>query len=517
MADRQHPLPAEKTGNYQLSPSVTAGQKLGFSEFEAIAERIKQPWIDSAFTTILTFIDQVAPPIETMSGAITFTFDFTDAKLGNGYLLRFIGDGNDINFPPQSTESTIETEVGVRKDLVVTYSGVSPQEILVKDLAGTATTPPVDTDPPTLTFVPANGGTDFAIDGSFQILSNEPLELTPSGAEITSGAVLEALIEVSLLVQGGTPVPFSAVIDINKTTITITPSSDLPGNTAIYYDLAPVQDAAGNATILQSATITTVSDLQIFADWDVVEDVNSVVTTVDGTTPDSPPPVNGNTVLNWTDQIGGFIMEQTTLALQSDYISGVTTYINTSGTSKFMEEQGGSTFFPTILAQNVGTVLFVSEVTTGNVPGALLGIGPVSGDFVTLGIDRRNSFETDSIYIDIRGGGTRDLISTPAGTAVGSIIGLITTNGSNYRMHINNNVYETVGVGANNLRASAGTDDGKWFSDILGSSVNTFMQGVSGLAVGVNHCRKLALSDKFLSESEANTWITSVNAIHSVF
>lgn len=118
-------------------------------------------------------------------------------------------------------------------------------------------TPP-DEDAPVLTFNPANGATDIAVDVSPTITANEPIELV-GGGEITSGAVLEGLLTVKEDNGSGADIPFTATIDGAKQVITIDITSDLPNSQAVYVAIDPVQDAAGNQTGNQSATFTSVA------------------------------------------------------------------------------------------------------------------------------------------------------------------------------------------------------------------------------------------------------------------
>ncbi|MDR1199795.1 MAG: Ig-like domain-containing protein, partial [Prevotellaceae bacterium] len=120
----------------------------------------------------------------------------------------------------------------------------------------TAATPPTDTDPPVLTFDPANNATDVAVTAAITITSNEPLRKA-DGSELTDGDLTPALVVLKETNSGGTDVPFTATIDAEKKVITVTPSSSLSNSQVYYVAINSVADTAGNLTTLQSVTFTT--------------------------------------------------------------------------------------------------------------------------------------------------------------------------------------------------------------------------------------------------------------------
>ncbi len=113
-----------------------------------------------------------------------------------------------------------------------------------------------DTTPPVPTFNPANGATDVAIDVQPTITFNEAIRNTDN-SEITNANVASLL---TLTDPSKGAVPFTATIDGDKKVITITPDADLANEVEYTVSVAPVEDASDNATLLQTASFTTISN-----------------------------------------------------------------------------------------------------------------------------------------------------------------------------------------------------------------------------------------------------------------
>ncbi|MDR1198780.1 MAG: Ig-like domain-containing protein, partial [Prevotellaceae bacterium] len=132
-------------------------------------------------------------------------------------------------------------------------------------IAGTLLSGSVDTDAPVLTFNPADGATNVAVNTAITITADEPLRKA-DGSELTDGDLTPALVVLKETDAGGTDVAFTATIDAAKKVITVTPSSSLSNSQVYYAALNPVADTASNLTTLQSVTFTTEAPLSSEAD-----------------------------------------------------------------------------------------------------------------------------------------------------------------------------------------------------------------------------------------------------------
>lgn len=113
-----------------------------------------------------------------------------------------------------------------------------------------------DTNPPVATFAPLNGATDVAIDVHPTITFNEAIR-NIDDSEITNANVASLL---TLTDPSKGAVPFTATIDGDKKVITITPNANLANEEVYTVGVAPVEDASDNATLLQTASFTTISN-----------------------------------------------------------------------------------------------------------------------------------------------------------------------------------------------------------------------------------------------------------------
>lgn len=112
-----------------------------------------------------------------------------------------------------------------------------------------------DTIAPNFSFNITNGATGVPETTQIIITFNEPVRKLDDGV-ITSGD-LNTLVELKLTDNAGVAVPFTATINGPKTIITVTPSSNLAGNTLYYAEMNPVEDGGNNATTASSITFTT--------------------------------------------------------------------------------------------------------------------------------------------------------------------------------------------------------------------------------------------------------------------
>ncbi len=105
-------------------------------------------------------------------------------------------------------------------------------------------------------FVPANGSINVLLSVIPTITFNEPVRKT-DGSDLTNSD-LASLVTLKTTNASGTPVPFTATIDATKTIITVTPGAGLLNAQQYYLAIGPVKDGAGNESVLQSSTFTTI-------------------------------------------------------------------------------------------------------------------------------------------------------------------------------------------------------------------------------------------------------------------
>ncbi len=112
-----------------------------------------------------------------------------------------------------------------------------------------------DTQPPALTFNPANSATGISVSSNLTITFNEAIRNLDNSP--ISAANLLTLVNFKLTNAGGVDVPFTASIDGTNTIVTIDPSSNLTGNQVYFLRMNPIEDGVDNATSAQSITFTS--------------------------------------------------------------------------------------------------------------------------------------------------------------------------------------------------------------------------------------------------------------------
>ncbi len=115
----------------------------------------------------------------------------------------------------------------------------------------------VDATAPAPSFNPANAATGVLLNTIATITFDEPI-LKADGSVVTN-ADLASLVTFKETDAAGAAVAFTAVIDVAKKVITVTPTATLKGAQAYYLAVGPVKDAAGNESTLKSAVFTTIS------------------------------------------------------------------------------------------------------------------------------------------------------------------------------------------------------------------------------------------------------------------
>ncbi|GEM_PF-1876120 len=129
---------------------------------------------------------------------------------------------------------------------------------LILPISDEAFTTGTDSQAPVATFTPANAATNVPVSTNITIAFDEAVR-NIDNTEITDGVVLNALLTLKTTDAMGADVPFTATIDATKQLITIDPTSDLLNDQAYYVALAPVEDAADNATVASYILFTTIA------------------------------------------------------------------------------------------------------------------------------------------------------------------------------------------------------------------------------------------------------------------
>jgi hypothetical protein len=126
---------------------------------------------------------------------------------------------------------------------------------------------PADLTAPTFTVSPNDGDINVALNSSIVLTFDEAIR-NIDDSEITDVNVA-ALLTLKETDASGADVAFTATIDVDKKVITVTPDANLVNGQIYYGAIAPVEDAANNATEASSMTFTTIG-----ASTPVISDVN---------------------------------------------------------------------------------------------------------------------------------------------------------------------------------------------------------------------------------------------------
>jgi hypothetical protein len=112
-----------------------------------------------------------------------------------------------------------------------------------------------DSLPPQVTFNPTNSATNVSVNGNIIINFNEPIRKINDDPIVD--ADIASLVELKVTNDAGAVVAFTGTINAGKTSITINPDASLSASTVYYVEMAPIEDAAGNATVQEDITFTT--------------------------------------------------------------------------------------------------------------------------------------------------------------------------------------------------------------------------------------------------------------------
>lgn len=196
---------------------------------------------------------------ETLTGTYTYNDINGDPEQGTTYQWYRADDGQGLNESVISgATSQTYTLQGFDETKYIRF-GVTPANV---NAVGSEAFSPysqeitaTDTQPPVISFIPANGATNQVVDTSIKVVANEAIRQI-GGAEITNANVASLItLRYPQLLQD---IPFSASINAGKTEITIVPDSNLLFNRDVETTLADVEDNSSNAVGSDSVgTFTT--------------------------------------------------------------------------------------------------------------------------------------------------------------------------------------------------------------------------------------------------------------------
>jgi hypothetical protein len=147
-----------------------------------------------------------------------------------------------------------------------------------------------DVTAPVLTSSPKDDDTEVAINAPIVLTFDEAIR-NIDDSEITD-ANIAALLTLKETDASGADVAFTATIDAAKRVITVTPAADLAIGQVYYGAIAPIEDAADNATTEMSMTFTTITkyivtfnvDMSLVKGFDPATDTVYIAGTVNGWT-----------------------------------------------------------------------------------------------------------------------------------------------------------------------------------------------------------------------------------------
>lgn len=195
---------------------------------------------------------------------VVVKFDFVDGATNDVASLYILtAPTNTIPTTPEATSTGATDPTELSAIAIRQASGCGTGTIDGIRVANTwQETAGIDMTAPVATFDPADAATGVSSSATPTITFDEPV-FAIGGATITDPT---SLITLNQTDATGTAVPFTATINGTNEIITVTPTSSLTPGQLYYLAIAPVQDAAGNATVAQSITFTTAVTLSTETD-----------------------------------------------------------------------------------------------------------------------------------------------------------------------------------------------------------------------------------------------------------
>lgn len=197
-------------------------------------------------------------------GETAIDLSWTNVTNNEGYLIEFslTGTGGWSTLETTAVDAVASTQTGLSAGNTRYYriktlgNGTTTLDSGFSTVISGQTESGADVTPPTFTFLPANGNSNWTVNKPLTITANEPLRNT-DGSEITNANVASR-ITLKQTNSGGANISFTATIDGAKQIITITPATQYGENQLVYLAINNVEDVNGNeVTVAQSITFTT--------------------------------------------------------------------------------------------------------------------------------------------------------------------------------------------------------------------------------------------------------------------
>ena len=225
----------------------------------------------SASSITFTAADSTAPvvtfdPADTATGIpitanVTLTFneavrnindsELTNSNLGSLITLEYVSDNTTIDFTATIDSDKKVITINPDSDFIhgeIVYVEIQALEDSSNNTmsATSGTFSVTDTEPPTVSMSPAHGSTKVPLDTDVIIVFDEEIRLI-NNSEINNTNV-DALLTVKNTNSSGDDLAFDAVINSNKTRITIDLVNDLTSEQTVYVAIGPtVEDSYDNA------------------------------------------------------------------------------------------------------------------------------------------------------------------------------------------------------------------------------------------------------------------------------
>ena len=225
----------------------------------------------TASSITFTAADSTAPvvtfdPADTATGIpitanVTLTFneavrnindsELTNSNLGSLITLEYVSDNTTIDFTATIDSDKKVITINPDSDFIhgeIVYVEIQALEDSSNNTmsATSGTFSVTDTEPPTVSMSPAHGSTKVPLDTDVIIVFDEEIRLI-NNSEINNTNV-DALLTVKDTNSSGDDLAFDAVINSNKTRITIDLVNDLTSEQTVYVAIGPtVEDSYDNA------------------------------------------------------------------------------------------------------------------------------------------------------------------------------------------------------------------------------------------------------------------------------
>ena len=193
-------------------------------------------------------------PLNTQMKIFAFLFseDYTMPQLFSGV--------REVGYYGESQSFSIGTNTNnLSLGITLQSEGTADGNNDLEDSTGGGDQGGTDTTTPTATFSPPNGATGIAVNENITITFSEAVRNIDN--TVLTDSNIYSHITLKLNNASGNNINFDATINVNKTVITINPTSNLPDSQAVYVAIsATLEDYADNSITEANASFTTGMD-----------------------------------------------------------------------------------------------------------------------------------------------------------------------------------------------------------------------------------------------------------------